>query len=519
MTTPLDSAKAEACMTDRVDDVASGDSGLRSIEDHPKFWPRSLKFMVLFNVCLMTFNGQFFAAGPSTAFSYFARDLRVGYPALAPLISYVVLLIGISSLIWIPTTNSFGKRIVLIVANVFFLAGCIWCIYATSLNSLLGARILGGFGAGAVQAIGPAVIGDVFLERDYSKAVAMYTLFLCVGAQLGPLFSGQIAVHMGWRWIFKINAILGGVSLFTTILFLPETSFVQEGSSHMTAAALDEQLSEAVAGHRARTAFVPALRKGTLYIRHPHVHGGGVIGWLQTFARHLPFTIDPIVLCCAGLWGIIQSWVIVISVISAQLFSPPPFLFSPAELGNWTATSMVGVILALPVAGPVMDMMSRKLSERNGEHRPEYRLYSMIVPFVICPPGLLLFGFTFLKGSYVGPAVGFALQAAGLILAPSAVISYAIDCYPYHAAEAVASVNLLTHLMSFATSRTAPQWLQRVGVRQLFIDMSIIQWALFLGLTLPLLFFGPWIRKRTTVFHAKVGVQHGRASTLGRVGH
>lgn len=321
---------------------------------------------------------------------------------------------------------------------------------------------------------------------------------------MGPLFAGHIALHMGWRWIFRIIAILVGFNLLTAIALLPETSFTQEGSTGMTAGVLDERLLEVASSHNHGKPFSLALRKGTLYWKHPHVQGGGIRQWVKTLARHLPFIVDPIVLCCAGLWGIVQSWVVVVSVCSSQLFSPPPFLFTPAQLGNWTGTSMIGVIIAFPIAGPVVDLLSRKLSERRGGHQPEYRLYSMIVPFVVCSPGLLLFGYTFLKGTYVGAAAGFAMQAAGLTLAPSATISYAIDSYPFHAAEAVASVNLLTHLMSFALSRTAPAWLLRVGVKQLFIDMSIIQWAIFIGLTIPLLLFGSWIRLHTARFYARI---------------
>lgn len=109
----------------------------------------------------MTFNAQFFAAGPSTSLAYFVREFDVGYPDVAPLVSYVVLMIGIGSLIWIPATSVLGKRITLILANFIFLSGCIWGIFATSLNSLLGSRILGGFGASAVQAIGPALTGGM----------------------------------------------------------------------------------------------------------------------------------------------------------------------------------------------------------------------------------------------------------------------------------------------------------------------------------------------------------------------
>jgi predicted MFS family arabinose efflux permease len=125
--------------------------------------------MVLFNVCLMVFNGQFFAAGPATSLSFLVRDFRVGYGSVAPLVSCVVLMLSIGSLIWIPTANVLGKRITLIVANVIFLAGCIWTIEAKSLNSLLGGRILGGFGASAAQAIGPAVIGGMKIHRSIHK--------------------------------------------------------------------------------------------------------------------------------------------------------------------------------------------------------------------------------------------------------------------------------------------------------------------------------------------------------------
>lgn len=327
---------------------------------------------------------------------------------------------------------------------------------------------------------------------------------LCIGAQMGPLFAGHIALRMGWRWIFKLIAVLIGFNLFTTMALLPETTFIQDGFVGATAGALDDRISDSISSRNVHKPFLSTLRKGVLSWKHPHVHDGGIKQWVRMLIRHLPFIVDPIVLCCAGLWGIVQSWVIVISVCSSQLFAYPPFLFTPAQLGNWTATSMIGVVLAYPIAGPVMDIISHKLSERRGKHQPEYRLYRMVAAFLICSPGLLLFGYTFLWGSSIGPTVGFAMQAAGLTLAPSATISYVIDSYPFYAVEAVASVNLLTHLMSFALSKTAPEWLLRVGKKQLFIDMSIIQWAIFLGLTLLLLLFGQWIRAQTNQVHERI---------------
>lgn len=129
----------------------------------------------------------------------------------------------------------------------------------------------------------------------------------------------------------------------------------------------------------------------------------------------------------------------------------------------------------------------------------------MVISFVLCSPGLLLFGYTYVKGSYYGPAVGYAMQATGLVLVPATVLSYAIDSYPYDSAEVVAFVNALTHLVSFAISRTAPQWMARVGVKTLFVGMAVIQWAIFFGITVLLIVFGKKIREKTAWFHEKYG--------------
>jgi hypothetical protein len=57
-----------------------------------------------------------------------------------------------------------------------FMAGCIWATQATSMNSLLGSRILGAMGAGAVQAVGPAVIGGESNVTLYTRA----SLIMCL---------------------------------------------------------------------------------------------------------------------------------------------------------------------------------------------------------------------------------------------------------------------------------------------------------------------------------------------------
>ena len=138
---------------------------------------------------------------------------------------------------------------------------------------------------------------------------------------------------------------------------------------------------------------------------------------------------------------------------------------------------------------------------------PEYRLYTLVVPFLFSSSGLLLFGYTYTKGSYVGPAVGYAMQAASLMLIPPSVLSYGIDSYPYDASEVTALINAVTHIIPFGLTKTASSWLVRVGVEKVFLQMAIIQWALLAGITITLILFGPWIRKKAFNIHQTFGAK------------
>lgn len=189
------------------------------------------------------------------------------------------------------------------------------------------------------------------------------------------------------------------------------------------------------------------------------------------------------------------------------MFAAPPFLWGSAELGNWAATSLIGVAIAFPIAGPLTDAMSAFIGRQRGKHMPEYRLVTLVVPFLVCSPGLIIFGYTYTNGSYIGPAVGYAMEMASLMLIPSTILSYAIDSYPNDSSEVVALMNAVTHLIPFGLTQTASDWLVRVGPKQLFLDMAIIQWALIAGLSIVLLAFGPYLRNLAHDIHTRYGVK------------
>ena len=58
-------------------------------------------------------------------------------------------MLGIGNMFWVPLASKFGKRASLLVSTLLQFFVMIWLAEAKSFPSLLGARILQGFAAGA----------------------------------------------------------------------------------------------------------------------------------------------------------------------------------------------------------------------------------------------------------------------------------------------------------------------------------------------------------------------------------
>ena len=136
-------------------------------------------------------------------------------------------------------------------------------------------------------------------------------------------------------------------------------------------------------------------------------------------------------------------------------------------------------------------------NRNNGIHKPEHRIPALIVPFIISPIGLIVFGYTISRHMhYAAPAVGQAMAAAGLTLVPSVMLSYVVDSYPYTSGEALVLVNASKNVVAFGLSKGSVSWMTREGIDKMFYEFAGIQWIV-IALALPLYFAGPWLRKGT----------------------
>lgn len=187
-----------------------------------------------------------------------------------------------------------------------------------------------------------------------------------------------------------------------------------------------------------------------------------------------------------------------ISALNPALLSPPPYLFTSIALGIFPLASLIGVVIAFPIAGPLTDLLSQVMRRNSGgHHQPEHRIPALIVPFLLCPPGLILYAYTIAEQkSYVIAGVGFAMQSAGLVLVPSVLLAYTVDAYPRRSGEALVLINAIKNCVAFGLTKGVGTWFESQGLKLLFVELAGIQWGILL-LSLPLYFISPWLRRKT----------------------
>jgi MFS family permease len=78
----------------------------------------------------------------------------------------VIVVVGVSPLLWGPLANVYGRRPVYILSTLIGVLGTIGTGIAKTWATLIVARVFSGLGVGAAMAIGPATVNDVFFLHE-----------------------------------------------------------------------------------------------------------------------------------------------------------------------------------------------------------------------------------------------------------------------------------------------------------------------------------------------------------------
>ena len=116
--------------------------------------------------------------------------------------------------------DAFGRRRLLLVALVLFVAASALCASARGIVSLTAARALQGFGGGGLMVLSQALLGENVPRRQLGRAQGILAAVIVVSSTFGPVAGGVLTQLFGWPSIFLINLPLGALAVLLT-LYLP----------------------------------------------------------------------------------------------------------------------------------------------------------------------------------------------------------------------------------------------------------------------------------------------------------
>ena len=119
------------------------------------------------------------------------------------------------------------KKKLYIVGLIVFTISSLLCGFSPNVGFLIFSRVLQGLGAVIMQAVGIAIIVEVFPPKERGRAMGIIGSVISVGISIGPAIGGIIIGEVGWRWIFFVNAPIGLIALFIGLKALPSTAPLQ----------------------------------------------------------------------------------------------------------------------------------------------------------------------------------------------------------------------------------------------------------------------------------------------------
>ncbi|KAL7790618.1 major facilitator superfamily domain-containing protein [Trichoderma afarasin] len=411
--------------------------------ENPQNFPSSRKWGLLALMAGITFVSPLASSMLSPAIGYVGADFGVSNEAILSLtVSIYLLGYSFGPLLLAPLSEIYGRRIVLSCANWFFVIWQIGCAKAPNIASLIVFRLLCGVGGSGCLTLGAGVIADLFPIESRGFATSLWSMGPLLGPVVGPICGGFISETVGWRWVFWVLLIVGGITSAGIEMLNRETY----------APVLLEWKSRRLAKELGRDDL------HSVYTR------AGADG--STLSKLRTGMVRPILLFCKSpIVFLLSTYLALEYGLLYLFFTTIPSVFKD-KYGFSTGLSGlaylgigIGFMGGLVLTALTNDRIMAKMAQRNGgKFEPEMRLPMMIFYAAFCPISFFWYGWTTDKGvHWIVPIIGMVPFGFGLMGLYLPIQTYIIDSYPAHAASGsavlVASRSLLGALLPLAGPR------------------------------------------------------------------
>ncbi|MCD8739149.1 sugar porter family MFS transporter [Mucilaginibacter roseus] len=135
-------------------------------------------------------------------------------------------------------SDKYGRKIVMIISAVLFLASALGCMFAGSFTALIIFRLIGGLGIGVASMVSPLYISEFSPSRYRGTMVSLYQLALTIGIVVAYFSNAYLVSHANdvyndsalnniffaqvWRAMLGLGALPAAIFLFS-LFVVPES--------------------------------------------------------------------------------------------------------------------------------------------------------------------------------------------------------------------------------------------------------------------------------------------------------
>lgn len=159
----------------------------------------------------------------NTIFPEIITDLSLSSTEVQWVQESYVLVFASTLLIWGSLADRIGRRRVLMVGIIVFVASSVWAGNATGAESMILARIVQGFGGAMVLPTTLSLVNATFTGKERGIAFAVWGSVIGGMVAVGPVLGGWLATDFTWRWAFLINVPLGLIILVGLLITVNES--------------------------------------------------------------------------------------------------------------------------------------------------------------------------------------------------------------------------------------------------------------------------------------------------------
>ncbi|TWR29621.1 sugar porter family MFS transporter [Mucilaginibacter pallidiroseus] len=168
-------------------------------------------------------------------------------------------------------SDKYGRKIVLILSAVLFLASALGCMLSESFTVLIVFRLVGGLGIGVASMVSPLYISEFSPSRYRGMMVSLYQLALTIGIVLAYFSNAYLANHAAdsygsgtmntifsaqvWRAMLGLGAIPAAVFLVSLFLVPESPRWLLLKGDEQKAKAILTKIDGATAAESEITAF------------------------------------------------------------------------------------------------------------------------------------------------------------------------------------------------------------------------------------------------------------------------